>query len=64
MEFAEKVRFYRRVANVTQIELARAIERSQSWVQRVETGYTRPLPEDIQKLEAALGVELREEAAP
>lgn len=61
---AELVRQARRVAGLTQRELARRAETAQSVIARIETGLTSPTISTLNRLLAAAGFELNADLSP
>jgi putative transcription factor len=59
-DFGERVRHARERRRVTLDDLARAVNEKKSILAKVETGAFHPDPQLARKLEAALGIKLRE----
>ncbi|MEW8193983.1 MAG: helix-turn-helix transcriptional regulator [Candidatus Thiodiazotropha sp.] len=51
------LRFYRRLSDLSQLELAAFIGKSQGWVYQVERGFLRPSPDDRERLFHALNID-------
>jgi ribosome-binding protein aMBF1 (putative translation factor) len=58
--FGAGVRSHRRARDLSQRELGAALQRSQSWVWKVEDGHLSPSIDDALALARALGVRLVE----
>ena len=52
----QTIRFFRRLADVRQEDLALTIERSQSWLSRVESNEYIPNDEELAKIKDALKI--------
>ena len=58
MEVGSRIRAYRKLAGLTQCELAERALRDQAWVHRIESGKVAPRVDDLDVLAAALGVSM------
>jgi transcriptional regulator with XRE-family HTH domain len=58
MSSASLIRIARRRAGITQVELARRLDKSQSEIGRWERGETKPSYETLQRIVGACGLEL------
>ncbi|MEW8051330.1 MAG: helix-turn-helix transcriptional regulator [Candidatus Thiodiazotropha sp.] len=55
--FGDIVRLYRRLGDLSQLDLATRISKSQSWVYQVEHGYLQPSLGDRERLFKALNID-------
>lgn len=59
MNGTHKIKFFRRLAGISQWELAAAIGKSQAHISQIERAQTTPSAEDLDRIADALGVEVR-----
>jgi transcriptional regulator with XRE-family HTH domain len=62
-DLPKHVRRQRRLADLTQYELADAIGRQQAWVSAFERGLVRAQPRDLEAFAKVLGVSTRADSA-
>lgn len=55
--FGDIVRFYRRLGDLSQFDLATQISKSQSWVYQVEHGYIKPSSDDREYIFQILNID-------
>ena len=52
----QRIRLFRRLANLSQRDIAAALGRSQGWMSLVECGYRELTPQELTALASALGL--------